>query len=395
MKIIDDRGKLFGKINVIDFASILFLLSLVPMFYFGYKILTDKPRVITRGKVFIETEIDCQLIKIKPELVNIISIGDKELNENGETIGEIVSLGKSMLYKYEFDIGQNQKIIKEDPILKQIEARLRLKVEVKKEKPFYKDREIRIGSPLEFKANNFAITAIPTEEEKVRIVDLYVTLKDLDEDTLRKISVGDKEVDESGKTIAEILSLGKIEDLSIEFDFGAGNYVIKEDSTKKQISAKMRLICQVKGGSQIYFRGVKVEENAPFEFKTDKYKVVGLVALKEKWISLRVKFSRLVPEIARVIQEGDIEQDAYRRTIAKINSIISNKPSLVEDIYEGKFITINHPFDRDIVASLDVLCVEKEGVYYFKYYLAKIGNNIKFNTDSYSISGLIVGIEEK
>lgn len=38
MKIIDDKGRLFGKINVIDFLALLFLLCLTPMFYFGYKL---------------------------------------------------------------------------------------------------------------------------------------------------------------------------------------------------------------------------------------------------------------------------------------------------------------------------------------------------------------------
>ena len=38
MRIIDDKGRLFGKINIIDALVILFVLCLMPMFYFGYKI---------------------------------------------------------------------------------------------------------------------------------------------------------------------------------------------------------------------------------------------------------------------------------------------------------------------------------------------------------------------
>lgn len=36
IKIIDERGKLFGIINAMDFLVILFLFFLTPMFYFGY-----------------------------------------------------------------------------------------------------------------------------------------------------------------------------------------------------------------------------------------------------------------------------------------------------------------------------------------------------------------------
>ncbi len=43
LKIIDNQGRLFGKINIIDFIVLIFLLCLTPMFYFGYKIFIKKP----------------------------------------------------------------------------------------------------------------------------------------------------------------------------------------------------------------------------------------------------------------------------------------------------------------------------------------------------------------
>lgn len=279
MRIIDEKGRIFGKINVIDFLVILFFLLLTPIFFFGYKILIKKPTVEATEREFIEIEINCRLIKLKPELLKMISVGEKELDENGEVIGEIISLGQSRPYKYEFYKGE-KKIIKEDAILKQVEAKLKLRAEVIKSKPYYKDKTIEIGSL--------------------------------------------------------------------------------------------------------------------FEFKTDKYEITGLVTLKEKWLRLRVKFSRVVPEVARFIRKGDVEKNVFERTIGRIDSILSNEPTLLEAITdEGKFITLNHPFYRDIVASLDAQCVEKEGAYYYKDSLAKMGNEIVINTTLYSISGMIVGIETK
>ena len=38
MKIIDNQGKVFGKINIIDLIVILFVFMLFPMGYVGYKI---------------------------------------------------------------------------------------------------------------------------------------------------------------------------------------------------------------------------------------------------------------------------------------------------------------------------------------------------------------------
>ncbi|MBL7132260.1 MAG: hypothetical protein ISS45_12825 [Candidatus Omnitrophica bacterium] len=358
---------------------------------------------------FIEIEKDCRFIKVRPEVLQLISVGDKELGWDGEVMGEIVSLGESKPYKYEFDIGTGQKIVKEAMILRQVGAKLKLKTAVQNGSLYYKGKMIKIGSTFEFKTGKYAIVAILLKEEEeeeeiqTRIIDLYVTLKDLDEDTLKKISVGNKEVDEKGETIAEILSLGKIEDNSLEFNLGSGNFVMGQDSNKRQISTKMRLKCQVKDSNQLYFKGEKAESNTFLEFKTDKYKAIGLVAktfeitplIKEKWISLRVKFSGVLPEVATTIQKGDIEKDALEKTVARISTVISNNPSQVLTLKDDEFITLSHPFQRDILSSLDVLCIEKEGVYYFKNYPVKMGNNITFTTDLYSISGLIVGMEMK
>jgi len=230
---------------------------------------------------------------------------------------------------------------------------------------------------------------------------LNVTLRDLDQDMFKKISVGDKELDKNGNTIAEILSMGEITNSNITFDSGLGNLAKGENSSRKQISTKMRLRCQVINGNQLYFKGKKIESNTPLEFKTNEYKVLGLLSEdykayhKEKWFTLQVKFFLLVPEIAKVVHQGDVEKDALGKTIARIGSIISNEPALVTtvDVDEDKFISIRHPFEKDITAALKALCVENEGSYYFKSNLVKMGNNIVFNTDLYSISGLIVGID--
>ncbi len=38
MKFIDNRGMLFGKVNIIDFLVVIFVLSLTPMVWYGYRI---------------------------------------------------------------------------------------------------------------------------------------------------------------------------------------------------------------------------------------------------------------------------------------------------------------------------------------------------------------------
>ena len=65
LKIIDDKGFLHifkWRINIIDFLVLMFILCLMPMFWFGYKIFTRepepiKPPTITLDKAEYENEI--------------------------------------------------------------------------------------------------------------------------------------------------------------------------------------------------------------------------------------------------------------------------------------------------------------------------------------------------
>lgn len=168
MKIIDEKGKLFGKINIIDFLVILFLFFLVPMFYFGYKITREKPKIskevaelVEPPKEPVEIELNCLLVKLRPQIASIISAGDKELDKNGDTIGEIVSLGKPLPYVYQFDVGITKKIKKEDLVLKQIPATLKIKAETRENNMYYKGSQILDNKAFEFKTDKYQIEVMP------------------------------------------------------------------------------------------------------------------------------------------------------------------------------------------------------------------------------------------
>lgn len=192
-KIIDDKGRLFGKINVIDFLVILFLLCFAPMFYFGYKIFTRKPTpaiekipILEQDKVFIETKFNCLFVKVTPEVSKIISVGDKELDKNGKIIGEVVHIGKISPYIYEFNIGAEQKFIKEAPILKQVPVALKIKAEIRGDKLYYKDKQVLINSKFDFKTDRY--------QAEVIVLSLPSTLIEEEEDVKKKIDDSEKRI---------------------------------------------------------------------------------------------------------------------------------------------------------------------------------------------------------
>ena len=166
MKIIDEKGKLFGRINVIDFLVLLFFLGLTPMFYFGYKIFNKKPpqntpaAIVEAPKTFIETELNFILNKLEPETAQLILKGDREVNEKGEVIAEIISLGKAIPVAYEIDLGNQQKLIKDDPVLKKIPALLKIKAEFKDNVLYYKEKPIKINSVIDFITAKYKLEAL-------------------------------------------------------------------------------------------------------------------------------------------------------------------------------------------------------------------------------------------
>jgi hypothetical protein len=413
MKIIDEKGRLFGKINIIDFLVILFLISLTPMFYFGYKIFTKKTSVKTEEpKIYTEMEINGKFTKVGPDTLKLITVGDKELDETGKVIGEITSIEEVNPYIYNFNIGSEKTITKEDPALKEIFLRLKLIAEVKDNNLYYKDKQIFLNSLLNFKTNKYTVDFIPAkgkgyianlEEIKEIKIDLYIILKSLTKDMLQLISVGDREVGEDKEVVAEILNIDKIEDNFYEINLSEGSFTIGEDgSGKKQVFVKMRLKCLIDEAGQLYFKNNRITDKSILEFKTDKYTVFGKIAttqglispvLKKQWVQAVIKFSGIISEVAKIVYEGDKETDAGGQTVAILKKIISNKSSEVLVLKEDKWITLEHPFQKDIIAVLNIICVEEKGSLYFKNIPARIGNPITFSTDLYSISGVIVSMQ--
>jgi len=65
--IIDEKGILFGKINIIDFLAIVFILALLPMFWYGYKIINKQP-----PEVAIPTDYKAKYEQLQAERDNFL-----------------------------------------------------------------------------------------------------------------------------------------------------------------------------------------------------------------------------------------------------------------------------------------------------------------------------------
>jgi hypothetical protein len=281
MRLIDDNGMIFGKINIIDFLVVIFLLAFVPVIFLWNNIISNRLKSRAPSEL-IETELNCKFIKVTPDILKQIAIGDRELNSKGETIGEIVWLGEIKPNQYAFNLGSGQTAFKEDSVLKEVYVKLKLKAEVGDNNVlYYKKEQMVINFPFWFTAKNYYLQVVP--------------------------------------------------------------YLIKSP--------------------------------------------------QERWVKLKIKFSGIIIEVANIMKEGDNLKNIDERIFGKLEKIYSNKASEVLMSKDTQWVTISHPYLKDLITSWDILCTDRNGVLYFQDYPIKIGNTVNFMTDLYSVYGTVIGLE--
>lgn len=90
MKFIDKQGRLFGKINIVDFFIIILLLIIIPGFFYIYKVLAVQPSWVPSHYVTVEA-----VTFTAPEVAELIKPGQTATGKYfGKTVGKIIKVIK-------------------------------------------------------------------------------------------------------------------------------------------------------------------------------------------------------------------------------------------------------------------------------------------------------------
>lgn len=94
MKLIDDKGKLFGKVNIVDLLVVLIIVAIIGAV--GYRFLS--PDVNNEGTTPLSEDEYCYVTlycnQMVPEMSSSIEIGDKLVANGKYTDAEIVAVGE-------------------------------------------------------------------------------------------------------------------------------------------------------------------------------------------------------------------------------------------------------------------------------------------------------------
>ncbi len=405
MKLIDEKGKLFGKINIIDFMVILFLFCMLPAFYFGYKILNRGAAVPVEVE---KTSIDVYAAfkNLTPEAAELISIGDKEIDDGGNVIGEILAVNRIEPNFIEIVLGEGNTIVKEDAQKKQVTVKMNLVGRLDGNDIFYKENKIKIGSTIDFKTDKYEAKGIialevsrTAEVSKAgfNAMNLSLLFKNLSPEIANLISVGDFEADKSGNTIAKVLTVGRPEPYSYKVDLGGGNYITRTDPQKKQLLTKVEIMGRIEGNA-FYFRDKRIALDSEIEFNTNKYDIKGIVIKEPVSVKPSVKlpinvdflFKNLSPEIANLISVGDFEADKSGNTIAKVLTVGRPEPySYKVDLGGGNYITRTDPQKKQLLTKVEIMGRIEGNAFYFKDKRIALDSIIEFDTNKYKIEGVV------
>lgn len=156
MKIIDEKGRIFGKINVIDFIVILFLLFLTPTIYFGQKMLSGKKLQKKEAAV----RVDVKFLNVLVELANVMKEGDVKKDSAGNVVGTLTKIAsKESPTFFSLNVKDNQFVIAPNIYSqsRDIVAELDLKCKEQDRALYFDTYVIKIGSPILFSTDLYDI----------------------------------------------------------------------------------------------------------------------------------------------------------------------------------------------------------------------------------------------
>ena len=87
-KIIDQKGRVLGVINIIDLSVIIILISFLSLIFVGYRMISHREKTLDTKWV----NVKIKLAESEPEFNNIIPRGDIERDSFGKTIGKLISI---------------------------------------------------------------------------------------------------------------------------------------------------------------------------------------------------------------------------------------------------------------------------------------------------------------
>lgn len=163
MKMIDEKGRIFGKLNIIDFIFVVLLLSIIPVFYYGNRLTATKKPV---EKKYEKVTAEIKFLKIMPELASVVREGDVDKDPGGNAAGVLKKIISSKNSRFAAMGNNEQVVIMEDPTTRDIQASFELNCVNNNGELDFEGYPVKIGSNIVFTTDLYSMQGIVVKIER-------------------------------------------------------------------------------------------------------------------------------------------------------------------------------------------------------------------------------------
>jgi len=369
MPFLDSKGKLFGKINIIDLAVII---TVIVAGIVGFKL------VFKLASIGTETQritISMKIGNVNPSIANSIKVGDVQKDLKGEIIANITSI----------ILMPRSNSPNKDMLLK-----ANILTNIKDNELIFDDQQIRIGNNIYLRTEKNLlhgyILTIGEEKNITSEKENYIILRinSKNQEFVDLIQIGDKEIF-NNKTIAEIVDK---------------EIISPKDALRKNLLLKIKVLVQMENNKS-YYKGQEILIGAGTSITTSRYTLNGEIqdigdkSLRkntiEKIIELKMYYE--YPYVKDTINIGDKEIDANNRIIAEILNKEVKPAEYVGMDAGGNILVKPHPTQDEITLIIKLQTTKEGDNFLYNDQILKIGNWITIRTPNFNIGGRITKIQ--
>jgi|GEM_PF-2760708 hypothetical protein len=279
MKLFDDKGRILGKVNIIDFAVILFLIFLLPMLYYGNKIIYKKAK--TPRVKYKSVDITGVVYGLNENSAKEIKRGDQEFDVmKGQLLGEILHVGEFRKVERLLGIGAGKQVKVEDTGLILV---LKMEGEIINNAFYFKKKKIEQSTSFVFRTSKYSLKIYPIEDmaqlEKIKI---RILVKRTTGEQAFLVLAGDREYRQSyasseEEVLGEIVRVisNKPSKFLLIGKAGEGQK-FQESPFFRDVELVMSLNVEMRN-KEAFYKNIPVKIGEKIIFRTTRYNLSGLI----------------------------------------------------------------------------------------------------------------------
>jgi len=373
MGVIDSRGRLFGRINIVDFGILLLLVvSILIGVVFVINFVEERTK---EGTTYVLLEVR----NVPVSVAQKIQQNDLYVDKTNKSVAKLLEFGiiptgdvekvnliLRAVYKVRFDAGVIQ--LQDD-----------------------ENTRLLIGDKLEFKTTQYhldgRIRDLGESVKKIPVewVTVLLEVDGVSSEVVAKIRMNDSEFYVTDEPFVQLIDID--------------SFPISNKKYKMMLTLRYKAYRLEK---KLLFKGREIVPGRGLRFDTKDYSLRGEVIgvgsnVSSPWNfknkTIQIELVEQLPFVAQHLQVGQQEIDPLTgRIFAEMLSKDVRPRQKVGILQNGEVVVVNDPLHDDITVTLQVLAYEQEGTWFYKNKPLLVNTEFSLQLSDLQLKGIITSI---